>query len=141
MNLVLKRIYLGQDYTIGKLYIDDIYFCDTLEDKVRDINKDGKFGNGEIKIHSETAIPYGTYEIRVTYSNHFKRNLPLLLNVSSFEGIRIHRGNTPADTEGCILLGENKIKGKVINSTQYELALTDKLINAQKNNKITIDIQ
>lgn len=141
MNLVLKRIYLGQDYTIGKLYIDDIYFCDTLEDKVRDINKDGKFDNGEIKIHSETAIPYGTYEIRVTYSNHFKRNLPLLLNVSSFEGIRIHRGNTPADTEGCILLGENKIKGKVINSTQYELALTDKLTNAQKNNKITIDIQ
>lgn len=141
MKLRLIRIYLSSNYTIGKLYINDKYFCDTLEDKVRDTNKDGRFDNGEIKIHGETAIPYGTYRVIVNYSNHFQRNLPLLLNVPSFEGIRIHRGNTPADTEGCILLGENKTKGKVINSTQYELALTEKLTNAQKNNKITIKIQ
>jgi hypothetical protein len=140
-ELTLKRVYLNEKYTIGKLYIDGVYFCDTLEDRVRDTNKDGMFDNGEIKIHGDTAIPYGEYEVRVTYSNHFQRNLPLLLNVPSFEGIRIHRGNTAADTEGCILLGENKIKGKVVNSTPYELELTKKLTEAQKNNKITIKIQ
>lgn len=142
MNLKLTRVYLSDKYTIGKLYINDKYFCDTLEDKVRDINKDGKFDNGEIKIHGETAIPYGTYKVIVNYSNHFQRNLPLLLDVPSFEGIRIHRGNTASDTEGCILLGENKVKGKVINSTPYELTLTKELTNAQNNKEqITIKIQ
>ena len=142
MELKLIRIYLSDNYTIGKLYINDKYFCDTLEDKVRDTNKDGKFDNGEIKIHGETAIPYGTYKVIVNYSNHFQRNLPLLLNVPSFEGIRMHRGNTASDTEGCILLGENKIKGKVINSTPYELTLTKELTDAQNNKEqITIKIQ
>lgn len=142
MELLLVRTYLSDKYTIGKLYINNKYFCDTLEDKVRDINKDGKFGNGEIKIHGETAIPYGTYKVIVNYSNHFQRNLPLILNVPSFEGIRMHRGNTASDTEGCILLGENKIKGKIINSTPYELALTKELTNAQNNKEqITIKIQ
>ena len=142
MELKLIRIYLSDNYTIGKLYINDKYFCDTLEDKVRDTNKDGKFDNGEIKIHGETAIPYGTYKVIVNYSNHFQRNLPLLLNVPSFEGIRMHRGNTASDTEGCILLGENKIKGKVINSTPYELTLTKELTAAQNNKEqITIKIQ
>ena len=142
MELKLIRIYLSDNYTIGKLYINDKYFCDTLEDKVRDTNKDGKFDNGEIKIHGETAIPYGTYKVIVNYSNRFQRNLPLLLNVPSFEGIRMHRGNTASDTEGCILLGENKIKGKVINSTSYELTLTKELTAAQNNKEqITIKIQ
>lgn len=142
MELKLIRIYLSNNYTIGKLYINDKYFCDTLEDKVRDTNKDGKFDDGEIKIHGDTAIPYGTYKVIVNYSNHFQRNLPLLLNVPSFEGIRMHRGNTADDTEGCILLGENKVKGKVINSTPYEVTLTKELTNAQNNKEqITIKIQ
>ena len=63
MKLTLKRIALKPTYTIGKLYIDDKYFCDTLEDTVRDLNKNGKFDNGEEKIKGKTAIPYGTYEI------------------------------------------------------------------------------
>lgn len=141
MKLELKRIYLGDTYTIGKLYIDDKYFCDTLEDKNRDINKNGKFDNGETKVYAETAIPYGTYKIQVTYSPKFKRDLPLLLNVPHFEGIRIHRGNTKEDTAGCILLGENKVKGKVINSTPYEEKLT-KLMKeaASRGESITIKI-
>lgn len=124
MKLRLERRFLGNSYTIGKLYIDGSYFCDTLEDKVRDLNKNGKFDNGEVKIYGETAIPYGTYKISVTYSPKFKRDLPLLENVPNFEGIRIHRGNTAKDTSGCILLGENKEKGKVLNSTPYELKIT-----------------
>ena len=116
MKLTLKRIALRPTYTIGKLYIDDVYFCDTIEDTVRDINKNGKFDNGEKKVHSKTAIPYGTYEIKWTYSPRFKKYTPQLMNVPSFEGIRIHSGNTSLDTEGCLILGENKQVGKVLNS-------------------------
>lgn len=105
MELILERIALKDTYTIGKLYIDGIYFCDTLEDKVRDI-----------KIKGETAIPYGTYKGKITYSPRFKKLLPLILDVPNFSGIRIHSGNTENDTEGCILVGENKVIGKVINS-------------------------
>mgnify|MGYP001194245936 FL=1 len=108
MKLTLKRIALRPTYTIGKLYIDDNYFCDTLEDTVRDLNKNGKFDNGEKKVHAKTAIPYGIYEIKWTYSPRFKKYTPQLMSVPSFEGIRIHAGNTSADTEGCLLLGENK---------------------------------
>lgn len=142
MELLLKRVALKDTYTIGKLYIDGKYFCDTLEDKVRDLNKDGKFDNGEHKVYGKTAIPYGTYTVVINYSQHFKRNLPLLLNVPYYEGVRIHRGNTPEDTLGCILLGENKQIGKVINSTKYEISLVQELSNAQDSkDKITITIQ
>lgn len=142
MKLILKRVALMDTYTIGKLYVNDKYFCDTLEDKVRDLNKDGKFDDGEVKVYGETAIPYGTYEVEITYSNHFKRNLPLLLNVPSYEGVRIHRGNTSKDTLGCILLGENKKRGMVINSAPYEISLTKELTDAQNNKEnITITIE
>lgn len=141
MELVLERKYLKEKYTVGNLCVDGVFFCNTLEDTVRDINKNGIFDCGEIKIYGETAIPYGEYEIKVTYSPKFKRELPLLLNVPCFEGVRIHRGNTHRDTLGCIILGENKKKGMVINSTQYEIKLVSLLKNEQnKNKKITIKI-
>lgn len=141
MELLLERKYLKSNYTIGRLYINDKFFCNTLEDCVRDINKNGTFDCGEFKISGHTAIPYGEYEVKVTYSPKFKRELPLLLNVKHFEGIRIHRGNTEKDSFGCILPGENKQKGKVLNSTKYELELT-KLIKDcnNKNEKVIIKI-
>ena len=142
MKLLLKRIFLGKDYTIGKLYINGVYFCDTLEDKNRDHNKDGILsGPGEQKVYGETAIPYGEYEIIVDYSPTFKRRLPRLLDVPHFSGILIHRGNTAKDTAGCILVGENKVKGKVINSTPYEVKLTNILEDAKRRGeKVTIKI-
>ena len=131
MKLTLKRRYLGTTYTIGSLFIDGQYFCDTLEDKVRDTNRNGRFDSGETKVQNETAIPYGTYQVVVSLSPKFKRNLPRLLSVPSFDGVLIHRGNTDKDSSGCILVGENKVKGKVINSTQYEVKLVEILTAAQ----------
>ena len=98
MELKLKVIARRDTYSIGKLYIDGVYFCDTLEDTVRDLNKNGVFDNGEKKIYGKTAIPYGTYNVKWTYSNKFKKYMPLIENVPSFAGIRIHAGNSSADT-------------------------------------------
>ena len=120
MNLELKRIFKGKDYTIGRLFINGEYFCDTLEDPVRQLDsiKD--------KIYSETAIPAGKYKVSMSIISpkYSKRKsyswcggrLPKLIDVPFFEGILIHSGNTPDHTAGCILVGENKIKGQVINS-------------------------
>lgn len=135
MNLVLKRIAKRDTYTVGQLYIDGRYWCDTLEDRVRDLSK-------ERKVAGETAIPAGTYDVVVNISPKFKRLLPRLLNVPHFEGVLIHRGNTAADSAGCILVGENKAIGKVLNSTVWERRITEYLLDAQNKGediKITIE--
>lgn len=126
MKLVLKREHLKDDYTIGKLYINSVYFCDTLEDKVRDFNKDGDLNDlGETKVYGKTAIPYGTYNITLDvvspkfskypfYRSICEGKLPRLLDVPHFDGILIHVADGPkgADLlEGCIGVGKNTIKG------------------------------
>lgn len=141
MKLTLNRIALRQTYTIGKLYIDGKYFCDTLEDTVRDTNKNGKFDNGEKKIKGKTAIPYGTYEIKWTYSPRFKKYTPQLMNVPSFEGIRIHSGNSSDHTEGCLLLGENKKVGMVLNSRATIAKFYTIIKDACAKGKVTIEIK
>lgn len=127
MEITLNRTYKSPDYTIGKMYLNGKYFCDTLEDPVRHIAPDG---SGKIK--NETAIPAGRYKVVVDESPRFKRALPRLVAVPYFEGIRIHAGNTTADTSGCILVGENKEKGKVLNSRATETRLTGILLNCQR---------
>ena len=135
MNIELNRITRKLSYTIGRLFVDGKYFCDTLEDRCRDLDK-------EKKVMNETAIPEGTYEVIVNVSARFKRKLPLLLDVPHFSGIRIHRGNTDKDTSGCILVGENKQPGLVINSTLYELRLTEMVEKAMlTGEKITIRVR
>lgn len=134
MKLQLIRKYRKENYTIGALSIDGKYFCDTLEDRVRDLSK-------EKKIPGRTAIPAGEYNVVVNISPRFKRKLPRLLDVPGFDGILIHRGNTPEDTAGCILVGENKAPGKVLLSTGYEIRLVEMLERAQmKGENITIRI-
>ena len=120
MNVEVKRIFKGNEYTIGKLYIDGAYFCDTLEDTVRP--------NGQ-KINGKTAIPAGTYKVRKTMSPRFKTILPEILNVPNFTGVRIHSGNTAKDTEGCLLLGLNKSKGAVLNSKNAMAFFMDRTPN------------
>lgn len=142
MKIKLIRTYKSDTYTIGNIYIDDKYFCDSLEDRVRDYNMDGDLLDaGESKVFGKTAIPYGTYEVILTMSPRFKRMLPRLVGVKHFDGVLIHRGNKAKDTHGCILVGENKQKGAVINSTKYELLIVDAIKSAMADGeKVTIEI-
>lgn len=135
MKLTLKRRFFGENYTIGSLCVDGEYFCDTLEDTVRDLAGQG----AATKVYGETAIPAGTYKVIVNVSPKFGRELPRLLDVPHFQGILIHRGNTAADSAGCILVGENKVKGKVVNSTGYEISLTAMIKSAIDNGE-TVEI-
>ena len=125
INLLLHRIAFRETYTIGKLYIDGVLFCDTLEDKVRDYNKDGDLlDKGETKIFGETAIPFSApgkpYIMVVTMSPKFKRRLPRVLNVPHFDGILFHRGRIALHSHGCILVGENNKVGELENGKHWE---------------------
>lgn len=104
--LILKRDTYTSKSTIGKLYINDLFICDTLEDTCRDINKDGDLNDrGEAKVYGETAIPSGIYKVIMNISPKFKKLLPRLIEVVGYDGVLIHSGNIPADTYGCILVG------------------------------------
>jgi len=131
MKIRLNRTAKKREYTIGKLYLNDKYFCDTLEDTVRDLSK-------EEKVPGKTAIPAGEYKVIVNKSPRFGRQLPKLLDVPYFNGILIHKGNTPKDTSGCILIGESTKSGTVYNSAYYEQELVELLKN---ENEITIEIK
>lgn len=137
MEIAVERRAKKAEYTIGRMYLNGERFCDTLEDAVRMIAP-----NGAGKIKGKTAIPAGRYFVTMTMSPKFKRVLPLLHKVPHFDGVRIHRGNTAKDTEGCILVGENKAVGKVLNSRQYEERLVELLLTAQAaGDEIWIDIR
>lgn len=142
MKVLLKRIAKRATYTIGKMYIDGDYFCDTLEDTDRGLKQSMLPSTIRLKkVPNRTAIPTGTYNIVLNMSPKFKRVLPRLLDVPEFDGILIHRGNTDRDTSGCILVGENKEVGKVINSTGYETRLIAMLSKAQASGEtLTIEI-
>ena len=144
MKLKIKRIFKGDKYTIGHLYINNIYFCDTLEDKVRNLPK-------EPKVYGETAIPAGTYEIDMnTVSPKFKNRswakkwggiVPRLKNVPYFDGVLIHVGNNKDDTDGCIIVGDNQIVGGLVNSTIQFNRLMQRLVDVNKRKEsITIEI-
>lgn len=142
MKILVKRVAKRPTYTIGKMYLDGKYFCDTLEDTDRNISQSTPLDTiKKVKLPNNTAIPTGTYKVIVNVSPKFKRLLPRLLNVPGFDGVLIHRGNTDKDTSGCILIGENKVVGRVINSTGYETKLVSILNKAQDNKEnITIEI-
>ena len=131
---------LVTDTVISPLSVDGEYFCDVLEDRDRGIFQynDLSFIK-ELKIKHETAIPYGTYQVVISYSNRFKKYLPELLDVPGFSGIRMHPGNTKDHTSGCILPGKRKGK-KVISSRITFNKLFSKMKYAAKREKIFVEI-
>lgn len=132
MKLMLMRVQLDADVTIGALSVDGAFQCWICEDTVR---PDGE------KVPGKTAIPYGSYRIDVTLSQRFKRWLPLLLDVPNFSGIRIHPGNTAADTEGCLLPGRDRLASGVGQSRLAFDALYAKIVAAiARGEAVTIDI-
>lgn len=154
MELTLKRIAKKETYTIGKLYVDGTYFCDTIEDKDRGLNS--RMALAEIKrkkVYGQTAIPAGKYEVMMdicspTYSQKPKWKeynggfMPRLKDVPGYSGVLMHPGNTEKDTYGCLLVGENKVVGKVINSEATFKRLYPVLLDAHNRGEIiTINIE
>jgi hypothetical protein len=128
MEIKVYRKWLNNKNTIGEMYIDGIFYCFTLEDKVR---------NNEPKVPGETAIPKGKYKVIIDQSARFKCEMPHILNVPNFEGVRIHCGNTQADTEGCILVGFKHV-GNTIEQSHDAFAFLFIKMKAAK--EITIEI-
>ncbi len=143
MEIILKRIAKKSDYTIGKLFIGEEYFCDTLEPTWRNLlgvklapeeenERIGRVsGKKAQKMAGKTTIPEGRYPLLVTKSIRFKKWLPLLFGVPGFSGVRIHSGNTAKDTQGCILLGENRKVGMVVNSRIWMHRFMQKFVEAR----------
>lgn len=146
MKLLLRRIFKGP-YTIGKLFINGVYECDTLEDQDRGLTSQMSLEEIKAKkVYGVTAIPTGTYSINMTtvspkfkdraWAKPYKGILPRLENVKGYEGVLIHVGNKAEDTLGCILVGENKVKGQVINSTATFYELMTVLLKAQSAGEV-----
>lgn len=144
MEILLERIAKKKGYTIGRLYINNVYVCDTLEDEVR-----------SVKIKHHTAIPSGRYAVTLAvkspkysqakykWAKPYDARLPRLLDVPNYEGVLIHVGNSSEDTSGCILVGKNKVVGKLVESTKTFKNLMDKyLVPAHKRQEsIWIEIK
>lgn len=155
MKILVERKWKKEDYTIGKLSIDGTSFCETLEDKDRGLTSSMPLEKIKVlKKAAVTAIPTGTYNVRMdvvsskySKSDWYIKNchgakVPRLENVPGYEGILIHSGNTASDTEGCILVGQNKVKGQVINSKATFLQLYNKMYATySKGESITITIK
>lgn len=155
MKLRLKRIAKKETYTIGKLYVNGKYECDACEDKDRHLSSDMPLKKiQEVKVAAKTAIPTGTYTIRMDiispkYSlkpwyvkNCHGARMPRLEGVKCWTGILLHPGSTAADSAGCILVGKNDVVGMVTNSKETFLKLYNKMYEAyKKGEKITISIE
>jgi hypothetical protein len=131
MQIEVRRTDKNGKRTIGSVYIDGQWNCYSLEDPIR-----------PIKITGNTAIPAGAYQVVITHSPHFDKDLPLLLNVPGFEGVRIHSGNTAADTKGCILVGLNRTVDRVVESRLAMGALQKKIQDAlDRKEKVFIAVR
>ena len=153
MEITVERKYKKPAYTIDKWYINGIFFSDGLEDPDRGLTSTMTLEEiNKKKVYGQTAIPTGTYEIKMTYSNRlhsrayakkYDGKLPELINVKGYEGVRIHPFNKAQETLGCLSVGKNNIKGAVTNATAYFYILLDSYIlpAIKRGEKITITIK
>ena len=154
MKIVVKRIAKRDTYTIGKLYIDGEYFCDTLEDKDRGLKQSmSLYEIRQKKVYGQTAIPLGTYEVTLhTVSPKYSKKpwyvkfcgakMPRILNIPGYDGVLIHPGNTDKDTMGCLLVGQNTVIGKVTNSkATFEKLYPILKAASDRGERITITIK
>lgn len=134
MNIKVTRDIFTPDCTLGKMYLNGEFYAHTLEDTYR-----GQLDNEADKVYGKTAIPCGTYKVVATMSNRFKKVLPLLSDVKGFEGVRIHGGNTDADTLGCILIGKNTNGTDRISDCKERVETLTELIQAAGEAVITVE--
>lgn len=153
MKLKLVRKWKKETYTIGVLYVDGKYMCETCEDKDRELKQTDSLAKIQaVKLPNETAIPTGVYKVRMDiispkYSqiDFFKElcggKMPRIMNVPGFEGILFHPGSSALDSSGCILVGKNKIKGGLTMSRATFSELYTKMKKAHENKEqITLEI-
>ncbi|MBS1744343.1 MAG: hypothetical protein JST81_15040 [Bacteroidetes bacterium] len=137
MKLLLERSVFKPDATFDKLYLKGKFFAYTCEDMVRNLH-----GDCRKKVKNQTAIDPGTYEVILSFSNRFQKYLPLLLNVSCFEGVSIHGGNTASDTEGCLLVGaESDMNTRIWNCASKVASLVALLKSIERKEKMFVEIK
>lgn len=143
MEIIVRRIARKEAYTIGRMFINGHYFCDTLEDKDRGLSDSmGEEEVRKIKIYGKTAIPCGRYSVGITYWQKIRGYVPYLSKVKGFTGIFIHAGATADNTLGCILVGKNTIVGRLTDSASYSRKLTTMIREALKNGeRVSIAIE
>lgn len=138
LQVLLTRNWRKEEYTIGRIYVNGKQLCNSCEDTDRHLYQGQPLSEIlKIKVKGKTAIPTGTYRLRIVESPKFKRELIEIVDVPGFLNIRIHAGNDINDTDGCVLPGENKAPGKVLNSRKYEDQLTA-MVKADPESYITI---
>lgn len=140
MELIVKRKTFTDTSTIGELYVDGKFECYTLEDKDRDLKQDQDESYiAKHKVYGETAIPKGRYQVILSMSNRLKKVLPEVLNVKGFQGIRIHSGNIPGDTLGCILVGRKRGDNIITESKLAMVPFQEKLSKSKDKIYLTIE--
>lgn len=138
MNLTLHRTWPTSDCTIGQLFVDGVPECFTCEDVVREVEGEPV---SSWKVLGQTAIPAGIYRVVIDFSNRFQRPMPHVLEVPGFDGVRIHSGNTAADTEGCILVGTGRAETSIAHSRDAFDVLLPKLQAAlAAGDEITLEV-
>ena len=137
---VIRHTFL-KDRTIGTMYINDLRFCETLEDVDRGLHQEMELDAiKKIKVYGETAIPYGTYNLKMAYSPKYKKKMPLLENVPGYSGVLVHIGNIPSNSKGCLLVGMKVTNNNLVSSTIAFNALMEQL-NFYKDQDIKITIE
>lgn len=136
LHVFIKRNWRKPDYTIGRVFVNGSFLCNTLEPIDRHLFQGQPIAEiAKIKIPKKTAIPTGTYRLQISYSPKFKRDLIEILDVPGFSGVRFHAGNKVTDTEACVLPGMNTAIGMVTDSRKYETQLTSMVKGALDNNE------